>query len=327
MDDMTAQMCQYGKGRISYARVLIEVNACKDCKEFFEVQYRDDTGAIVRSKIMGQKSNNLRVVICLIMRKGRMIKSLFGTKMRKWNNKQEYRPKSASKTGQQADVLPDKIMGEMNVDNERHANKKPTPSETSKWTHKMVNYFKDKLNNMNDNLEIYNEGDVLEDSGQNGKCMEENEIKGNQAFNMSKCKKGCRIMIGWNPNDVQTEVLTNYGKKRCSLWNDLKIQKAFIDGFPWVMMGGFNVTLLSREHSVAPGPDGYTTCFFKNAWVMVGDEVYDDVKEFFKIDKLLKEVNATIISLIPKIPTPLQFSNFLGPLLVAMSCTNASARY
>ncbi|PWA49443.1 hypothetical protein CTI12_AA482340 [Artemisia annua] len=27
MDDMTAQMCQYGKGRIGYGRVLVEVQA------------------------------------------------------------------------------------------------------------------------------------------------------------------------------------------------------------------------------------------------------------------------------------------------------------
>ncbi|GKC82379.1 hypothetical protein Tco_1138096 [Tanacetum coccineum] len=242
----------------------------------------------------------------------------------------------------------------------------PTPSETGKWTHKMVNYFKEKLNNMNDNPEIYDEGDVLEDSGQNGK--------------------------------------SNYGKETCSLWNDLKIQKAFTDGFPWVMMGGFNVTSLPCEHSLgkkskpfrfanyiankldflqkvkdgwqeevnafkmfqivkklrrlekimnnfkcqngnifnkvvllkdklkewksklgsypsnnvtkkeAPGLDGYTTCFFKNAWAVVGAEVYDDVKEFFKNDKLLKEVNASIISLVPKIPTPLQFSDFFRPI-------------
>nr|GEV29737.1 zinc knuckle CX2CX4HX4C [Tanacetum cinerariifolium] len=44
MDDMTTQMCQYGKGRIGYARVLVEVSVCKDFKEFVEVQYRDNKG-------------------------------------------------------------------------------------------------------------------------------------------------------------------------------------------------------------------------------------------------------------------------------------------
>nr|GFB76102.1 hypothetical protein [Tanacetum cinerariifolium] len=50
MDDMTTQMCQYGKRMIGYARVLVEVSACKEFKEFIELQYKDDKGVIVRSK-------------------------------------------------------------------------------------------------------------------------------------------------------------------------------------------------------------------------------------------------------------------------------------
>nr|GEW05194.1 hypothetical protein [Tanacetum cinerariifolium] len=38
------------EGRISYARDLVEVNACKDFKEYVEVQYRADKGAIVSTK-------------------------------------------------------------------------------------------------------------------------------------------------------------------------------------------------------------------------------------------------------------------------------------
>lgn len=50
MDDMTAQMCQYGKGRIGYARVLVDVQAKHDFREFIMVQYRDGNGAVIRTK-------------------------------------------------------------------------------------------------------------------------------------------------------------------------------------------------------------------------------------------------------------------------------------
>lgn len=54
----------------------------------------------------------------------------------------------------------------------------------------------------------------------------------------------------------------------------------------------------------APGPDGYTSCFFKSAWNVLGKDVCKAVKEFFRTGKLLKEVNASLISLIPKVQNP-----------------------
>ncbi|GJV10401.1 RNA-directed DNA polymerase, eukaryota, reverse transcriptase zinc-binding domain protein [Tanacetum coccineum] len=53
----------------------------------------------------------------------------------------------------------------------------------------------------------------------------------------------------------------------------------------------------------APGPDGYTSTFFKKAWKIIGNDVCMAIKEFFNTGKLLREMNATIISLIPKIST------------------------
>ncbi|GJU84121.1 RNA-directed DNA polymerase, eukaryota, reverse transcriptase zinc-binding domain protein [Tanacetum coccineum] len=54
----------------------------------------------------------------------------------------------------------------------------------------------------------------------------------------------------------------------------------------------------------APGPDGYTTCFFKKAWSIVGNDVCLAIKEFFKTGKLLKEIRSTLIALIPKVHHP-----------------------
>ncbi|GKA53580.1 RNA-directed DNA polymerase, eukaryota, reverse transcriptase zinc-binding domain protein [Tanacetum coccineum] len=41
----------------------------------------------------------------------------------------------------------------------------------------------------------------------------------------------------------------NHGKERRELWNDLNIQKKFSNGFPWVLLRDFNVTLFPNEHS------------------------------------------------------------------------------
>ncbi|KAK4390427.1 hypothetical protein Sango_2106000 [Sesamum angolense] len=50
----------------------------------------------------------------------------------------------------------------------------------------------------------------------------------------------------------------------------------------------------------APGPDGYTSCFFKNAWNIVGDLVCRVVMDFFRSRRMLRQLNHTIIALVPK---------------------------
>ncbi|GKA61125.1 RNA-directed DNA polymerase, eukaryota, reverse transcriptase zinc-binding domain protein [Tanacetum coccineum] len=64
------------------------------------------------------------------------------------------------------------------------------------------------------------------------------------------------------------------------------------------------------DSSKASGPDGYTSCSSKKAWGIIRKEVCLAVKEFFSNQKLLGEVNATLISLVPKIDTPNKISGF-----------------
>ncbi|GJV92190.1 RNA-directed DNA polymerase, eukaryota, reverse transcriptase zinc-binding domain protein [Tanacetum coccineum] len=60
----------------------------------------------------------------------------------------------------------------------------------------------------------------------------------------------------------------------------------------------------------APGPDGYTTRFYKSAWSVIGKDVCKAVQEFFIKGKLLGEVNATLISLVPKMQNPNKVFDF-----------------
>ncbi|GJS03905.1 hypothetical protein Tco_0320413 [Tanacetum coccineum] len=60
----------------------------------------------------------------------------------------------------------------------------------------------------------------------------------------------------------------------------------------------------------SPGPDGYTVAFFKEAWDIVGAEAVQAICEFFTNGKLLKELNHTIIALIPKIQNPTRVNDY-----------------
>lgn len=59
-------------------------------------------------------------------------------------------------------------------------------------------------------------------------------------------------------------------------------------------------TIFSLPRNKAPGPDGFTIDFFITSWGLVGPSLIADVVDFFKTGKLLKQVNATILALIPK---------------------------
>lgn len=50
----------------------------------------------------------------------------------------------------------------------------------------------------------------------------------------------------------------------------------------------------------SPGKDGYESQFYKDAWEIVGSDVIGRVKEFFTNGKLIKMLNNTVITLIPK---------------------------
>nr|KAJ0197187.1 hypothetical protein LSAT_V11C700342420 [Lactuca sativa] len=60
----------------------------------------------------------------------------------------------------------------------------------------------------------------------------------------------------------------------------------------------------------SPGPDGYSAKFFKSMWSIIGEDFCLAVKEFFASEKILKEVNATVIALVPKVDSPGKVSDF-----------------
>ncbi|XP_052623754.1 uncharacterized protein LOC128129115 [Lactuca sativa] len=70
------------------------------------------------------------------------------------------------------------------------------------------------------------------------------------------------------------------------------------------------LAMFDIDDNRAPGPDGYSSKFFKSSWSIVGPDVCKAVREFFWTGKLLKGINATRIVLVPKVEVPRKVSDF-----------------
>lgn len=68
--------------------------------------------------------------------------------------------------------------------------------------------------------------------------------------------------------------------------------------------------LWSIDAMKAPGPDGFSSGFYKATWDIVADDVVEAISDFFKSGKLLQQVNATNIYLVPKVQNPTKVSDF-----------------
>jgi len=59
-------------------------------------------------------------------------------------------------------------------------------------------------------------------------------------------------------------------------------------------------TLFSIGIDKAPGPDSYSSLFFKKSWDIVNADFYATVQDFFSSRQILKHINHSIVALVPK---------------------------
>lgn len=69
-------------------------------------------------------------------------------------------------------------------------------------------------------------------------------------------------------------------------------------------------TLFQMKDHKSPGPDGFPVLFYKHFWHIVGDTVISAVTSFFKEGRMPKEVNSSLITLIPKTQHPSSVKSF-----------------
>lgn len=70
------------------------------------------------------------------------------------------------------------------------------------------------------------------------------------------------------------------------------------------------LALFSIDKTNAPGPDGFSSGFYKASWQLVGETVTNSILDFFNLGKLLTQVNSTNICLVPKITNPSKPGDF-----------------
>jgi len=58
------------------------------------------------------------------------------------------------------------------------------------------------------------------------------------------------------------------------------------------------------------GPDGFGAAFFQDHWHRIAPNVCQAIKSFFQDGKLLKQINHTLIALIPKVANPSSTARF-----------------
>nr|XP_027100870.1 uncharacterized protein LOC113719906 [Coffea arabica] len=68
--------------------------------------------------------------------------------------------------------------------------------------------------------------------------------------------------------------------------------------------------LFSMNPEKAPGHDGMTPLFFQNFWSSIKNDIIPAIKAFFHSSLMLKSVNHTVISLIPKTLHPINLKNY-----------------
>lgn len=69
-------------------------------------------------------------------------------------------------------------------------------------------------------------------------------------------------------------------------------------------------TLQQMAPLKAPGPDGFSVCFYQQNWDTVHAEVNYDVLHFLNTRKLNPEINATNLALVPKVFSPTCVTDF-----------------
>lgn len=65
--------------------------------------------------------------------------------------------------------------------------------------------------------------------------------------------------------------------------------------------------------SKAPGPDGFSPCFYQRFWPLIGKDVVGAIKFFLSSEDMLRLINRTNVALIPKVKTP-QYMTQLRPI-------------
>ncbi|GKD98234.1 RNA-directed DNA polymerase, eukaryota, reverse transcriptase zinc-binding domain protein [Tanacetum coccineum] len=152
----------------------------------------------------------------------------------------------------------------------------PNGIEVKEWTNDMIKYFKDQKK-----LKKFRE----EEGGNE-------EIK-----DVLETNSG--IASELNAEEVR-------GIERRSLWNDLRSMKRITYGYPWILMGDFNVTLKIEEHSTGGSRSSGDMQDFVDC---VNDIEVEDVNQAGLFFTWIKSPSKPVTSIMKKLDRPCEEFN------------------
>ena len=125
-------------------------------------------------------------------------------------------------------------------------------------------------------------------------------------------ENGCKSE---DPATIRQEIVKHFQSVLGSNMQDLSYVDYNMDGLVWssehldilnsrITHEEIKRSMFSIDDAKAPSLDGFSSLFFKRAWNIVGSEVSEAVAYFFRSGCLLREINCTIIALVPKVPNP-----------------------
>ena len=134
------------------------------------------------------------------------------------------------------------------------------------------------------------------------------------ALKVITLENGCRTE---DPAAIKQEAISHFQGILCSDEPSVGRSEYLdnLDGFIWspqhletlntsISHEEIKKAIFSIADSKAPGPDGFSSRFFKAAWSIIGSDVCAAVSSFFESGSMLREINCTIIALVPKVPNP-----------------------
>ncbi|GJW79484.1 RNA-directed DNA polymerase, eukaryota, reverse transcriptase zinc-binding domain protein [Tanacetum coccineum] len=279
IDNMTTYVCKNGVGRTEFVRVLVEVDADKGFKEAIELQYRDK-----QHKVKGTKTVK---VVCDWKPSICSHRVVFG------HDYKSYKVRIRI----EEEIAKDKADANLNIN-----------KENSFVQSKGSDLNKNKVNTFDENFLALNTKKSQEShNNKNGK-----QVRDNNSFTIlsdlemiSYFKRSWEADREKEKNDMEGMV-EDVLKDESQAAKNCEAEAMLSDiSDPEIKSAMFRI-----GDCKAPGPDGYTACFFKKAWSIVGNDACLAIKELFMIGKLLKEINSTLIALIPKIHHPNLVTDF-----------------
>lgn len=119
--------------------------------------------------------------------------------------------------------------------------------------------------------------------------------------------------------DMESTILHHFGELFTS--SDPTNITELVNHLPSIVTDEMNNTLtkefsaveihsaLKQMHpSKAPGPDGFSPCFYQHFWPLVGNDMVEAICTFMESDAKIKILNCTHVTLIPKVKSPLNLS-------------------